>query len=34
VLQNIPAHFEKEHPCYGMSRFLLRGLDDLSGSEE
>jgi hypothetical protein len=34
VLQNIPAHFEKEHPCFGMSRFLLRGLDDLSGAEE
>lgn len=33
VLQNIPDHFEKEHPCYGMSRGLLRSLEDLSGSE-
>jgi hypothetical protein len=33
VLQNIPAHFEKEHPCYGMSRGLLRSLEDLSGAE-
>ncbi|HEY1088410.1 MAG TPA: FHA domain-containing protein, partial [Archangium sp.] len=34
VLQNIPAHFEKEHPCYGMSRYLMRGLEDLSGRIE
>lgn len=27
VLQNIPSHFEKEHPCFGMSRALLRELD-------
>ena len=33
VLQNIPAHFEKEHPCYGMSRGLLRNLEDLNGAE-
>ncbi len=33
VLQNIPAHFEKEHPCYGMSRGLLRSLEDLAGAE-
>ena len=33
VLQNIPAHFEKEHPCFGMSRFLLRGLDDFGEPE-
>ncbi len=33
VLQNIPAHFEKEHPCFGMSRFLLRGLDELDQVE-
>lgn len=29
VLQNIPTHFEKEHPCYAMSRGLLRELDTL-----
>lgn len=29
VLQNIPAHFEKEHPCFGISRGLLRNLDSL-----
>ncbi len=28
VLRNIPAHFEKEHPCFGMSRSLLRRLDE------
>lgn len=33
VLQNIPAHFEKEHPCYGMSRGMLRSMDDFSGAE-
>ncbi len=33
VLQNIPAHFEKEHPCFGMSRGLLRSLEDLNGAE-
>ena len=33
VLQNIPSHFEKEHPCYGMSRGLLRNLEDLNGVE-
>ena len=33
VLQNIPSHFEKEHPCYGMSRGLLRNLEDLNGAE-
>ncbi len=29
VLQNIGAHFEKEHPCLAMSRGLLRELDSL-----
>lgn len=33
VLQNIPSHFEKEHPCFGMSRGLLRSLEDLAGAE-
>ncbi|MGV3621850.1 MAG: FHA domain-containing protein [Archangium sp.] len=33
VLQNIPSHFEKEHPCFGMSRALLRDLDDVSEME-
>jgi len=33
VLQNIPNHFEKEHPCWGMSRGLLRRLEDLAGAE-
>ncbi len=33
VLQNIPSHFEKEHPCYGMSRGLLRSLDSLEEAE-
>ncbi len=33
VLANIPSHFEKEHPCYGMSRGLLRNLEDLAGVE-
>ena len=33
VLQNIPAHFEKEHPCFGISRGLLRTLEDLQNSE-
>lgn len=28
VLQNVGAHFEKEHPCLSMSRALLRELDD------
>jgi hypothetical protein len=32
LLDNIPAHFEKEHPCYGMSRALVRSLEDLSDS--
>jgi hypothetical protein len=30
VLENISAHFEKEHPCYGMSRGLIRNLEDLA----
>lgn len=34
VLQNIPMHFEKEHPCFGMSRGMLRSLDELSGAPE
>ena len=34
VLQNIPNSFEKEHPCYGISRGMLRSLEDLSGSTE
>ena len=33
VLLNIPTHFEKEHPCWGMSRGLLRSLEDLAGAE-
>jgi pSer/pThr/pTyr-binding forkhead associated (FHA) protein len=33
VLQNIPAHFEKEHPCFGISRGMLRSLEELSGAE-
>ena len=33
ILQNIPSHFEKEHPCYGMSRGMLRSLEDLNGAE-
>ncbi len=33
ILQNIPNSFEKEHPCFGMSRGLLRSLEDLSGAE-
>ena len=34
VLQNIPMHFEKEHPCFGMSRGMLRSLEELSGEPE
>lgn len=34
VLQNITLHFEKEHPCYGMSRGMLRSLEELSGEPE
>ncbi|MBL8910058.1 MAG: FHA domain-containing protein [Archangium sp.] len=30
VLQNIPSYFEKEHPCFGMARGLLRSMDDLT----
>jgi hypothetical protein len=33
VLQNIPSHFEKEHPCFGMARGLLRNMDDLNVAE-
>jgi hypothetical protein len=34
VLQNITLHFEKEHPCFGMSRGMLRSLEELSGEPE
>jgi hypothetical protein len=34
VLQNIGMHFEKEHPCFGMSRGMLRSLEELSGAPE
>jgi hypothetical protein len=34
VLQNIPNSFEKEHPCFSISRGMLRNLEDLSGSTE
>ncbi|MDP1828307.1 MAG: FHA domain-containing protein [Archangium sp.] len=33
VLQDIPSYFEKEHPCFGMSRGLLANLEDLSEVE-
>lgn len=33
VLQNIPSHFEKEHPCYGISRGLLQSLDSFDEPE-
>lgn len=29
ILKDIGNHFEKEHPCYGFSRSLLRDLDSL-----
>lgn len=29
ILQNIPSHFEKEHYCFGVSRALMRDLDEL-----
>lgn len=36
VLQNIQEHFEKEHPCFTMSRGILRELDALDdpGAQE
>ncbi|MFZ5438869.1 MAG: FHA domain-containing protein [Myxococcota bacterium] len=33
VLQNVAAHFEKEHPCLAMSRALLRDLDSIEEAE-
>ena len=33
ILQDIPSYFEKEHPCFGMSRGLLGNLEDLSEVE-
>lgn len=33
VLQNIPAYFEKEHPCFGISRALLRSLSEDADTE-
>ncbi len=33
VLQDIPSYFEKEHPCYSMSRGLLANLEDLGEVE-
>lgn len=34
VLQNIGEHFEKEHPCFVMSRGMLRELDVLEPTDE
>ena len=33
VLQDIPSYFEKEHPCFGVSRGLMAGLEDLGEVE-
>lgn len=33
VLQDIPSWFEKEHPCFGISRGLLGSLEDLGEVE-
>lgn len=33
VLQEIPSYFEKEHPCFGISRGLMANLEELSLSE-
>lgn len=28
VLMNVPEHFQKEHPCVGLSRYMLHELED------
>ena len=33
ILQDVPSYFEKEHPCFGISRGLLAGLEDLGEVE-